>query len=117
MRSVRPSDRPLDSDPAVSPGLAEKDSSHAVQFYSDESFLLSASATFLEATLQAGGVGLLLATPEHLAALEQSRHLQAGRHRLAVGADNPGRRTAAVVGVEQERTAQARTSVEPLPCR
>ena len=71
MRSVRPSDRPLDSDPAVSPGLAEKDSSHAVQFYSDESFLLSASATFLEATLQAGGVGLLLATPEHLAALEQ----------------------------------------------
>ncbi|MGA8102095.1 MAG: PAS domain S-box protein [Candidatus Acidiferrales bacterium] len=70
MRTARPSDGPLDSGPTVSPWLAHKDSSHAVQFYSDESFLLSASATFLETTLRAGGVALLLATPEHLAALE-----------------------------------------------
>jgi PAS domain S-box-containing protein len=70
LRTARPSDGPLDSGPTVSPWLAHKDSSHAVQFYSDESFLLSASATFLETTLRAGGVALLLATPEHLAALE-----------------------------------------------
>ena len=71
LRTARPSDRPEDSDPAASPWLAHPDSSHAVQFYSDESFLLSASASFLETTLRAGGVALILATPEHLAALER----------------------------------------------
>jgi PAS domain S-box-containing protein len=42
-----------------------------VQFYSQESFLLSASASFLETALRAGDIAVLLAASEHMVALEQ----------------------------------------------
>jgi len=39
---------------------------HFVRFYDDESYLLSEVAEFTDAALRAGGVGILIATPEHL---------------------------------------------------
>lgn len=51
--------------------LERNESSHAVQFYSEDGFLLSGSASFLKTALAAGNVALVLATPEHIAALQQ----------------------------------------------
>ena len=57
--------------PPTARWLKRDDSAHAVQFYTEDGILLSGSASFLETALRAGNIALVLATPEHIAALEQ----------------------------------------------
>jgi PAS domain S-box-containing protein len=72
LRNVRePGESPDDIVPPTARWLKRDDSSHAVQFYTEDGFLLSGSASFLETALRAGNIALVLATPEHIAAVEQ----------------------------------------------
>ncbi|HUG25701.1 ATP-binding protein [Piscinibacter sp.] len=44
---------------------------HFVRFYDDDAFLLDEVAEFIDAALRSGGAGVVIATPQHLAILEQ----------------------------------------------
>lgn len=44
---------------------------HVVQFYESDGFLLESVATFLEQALRGGGVGIALATREHIGGLDE----------------------------------------------
>ncbi len=71
MRNAREPGEFPDSVPPTARWLKRDDSAHAVQFYTEDGILLSGSASFLETALRAGNIALVLATPEHIAALEQ----------------------------------------------
>jgi PAS domain S-box-containing protein len=70
----------LDHSSSVAP--ATRLGNHFVQFYREDRLLLDEVADFIDGALRAGDVGVVIATPEHRAALQQ--RLQGGR--LAVGA-------------------------------
>jgi len=42
---------------------------HFVRFYDDDTYLLREVAEYIDAALRAGGAGIVIATPEHLAGL------------------------------------------------
>jgi len=44
---------------------------HVVHFYDSDAILLDAAADFVDAALRAGGTGILIATPEHVAQLRR----------------------------------------------
>jgi len=67
------------------PAAADADyasaSEHFVQFYDNDAYLVEAVATFIGAALQAGGAGIVVATPQHREQIEAA--LQGDRFDLA----------------------------------
>lgn len=60
--------------PGTASGISGRDSEvaeHVVQFYEADAFLLDAVKDFIGASLRAGGAGIVIATQEHRAGLEQ----------------------------------------------
>ena len=91
------------SDPrAVLPSPAH--GSHVVQFYEEEDFIVDAVADFLNTALLQGGSAILIATPEHRAALQQ---------RLVAGGG--GQRTAGALVALDARDTLARFMVGGMP--
>jgi len=84
---------------AVSPwqhAATASGSRHFVRFYEEEDFFLTEVAEFIDGSLAVGGVGIVIATEEHLAQLEQRL-----RYASAIGVtDRPSGRLVALNAAE-----------------
>ena len=57
--------------PSETPQGASGERTHGVHFYDNDAVLLDEAADFVDAALRAGGTGLVIATPEHVAQLRR----------------------------------------------
>jgi PAS domain S-box-containing protein len=63
-------EKPLQEIASLSPSPSIDARGHFVRFYDDEAYLLAEVAEFIDTALRAGGVGIVIATAEHLEQLQ-----------------------------------------------
>ena len=71
--------------------LLDSDARHTVRFYDDEQLLLAEVAAFIASALSADGAGIVIATPEHGAALRRTLGAAGTRVRFLDAADTLSR--------------------------
>jgi PAS domain S-box-containing protein len=71
--------------------LPDSDARHTVRFYDDEQLLLAEVAAFIASALSADGAGIVIATPEHGAALRRTLGAAGTRVRFLDAADTLSR--------------------------
>lgn len=71
--------------------LPDSDACHIVRFYDDEQLMLAEVAAFISSALPANGAGIVIATPEHGAALRKTLGDGGARVRFLDAADTLAR--------------------------